>query len=189
VTKPGAARYTHVATNVLRAVTSPVDRLISPGSPPEKPPAWPPSAADPNHLGARIAITSVLHTWGSAMTHHPHVHMIVPGGGLSMAGERWIASKPNFFLPVLVLEALPPRDLEKLAAAHTASKLGFFGAHAYLADNIRRHSPLSWCRCDPTAPPRGAIAAVAPEGRVDLASAFSGAGAPHPALPGNKPSR
>jgi Putative transposase len=104
---------------VLRAVTSPVDRLISPGSPPEKPPAWPPSAADPNHLGARIAITSVLHTWGSAMTHHPHVHMIVPGGGLSMAGERWIAGKPNFFLPVLVLEALPPRDAgEARSRAH-----------------------------------------------------------------------
>jgi hypothetical protein len=56
-------------------------------------------AADPRHLGARIAITSVLHTWGSAITHHPHVHMIVPGGGLSLDGKRWIAAKPNFFLP------------------------------------------------------------------------------------------
>ena len=63
-------------------------------------------AADPKHLGARIAITSVLHTWGSALTHHPHVHMIVPGGGLSLDGERWIACKPNFFLPVLVLSKL-----------------------------------------------------------------------------------
>src|SRR3979490_833522 len=60
-------------------------------------------AADPKHLGARIAITAVLHTWGSAMTHHPHVHMIVPGGGLSADGERWIAARSNFFLPVLVL--------------------------------------------------------------------------------------
>ena len=92
-------------------------------------------AADPKHLGARIAITSVLHTWGSAMTHHPHVHMIVPGGGLSPDGKRWIATKPNFFLPVLVLSKLFRRlMLEKLAAAHKAGKLTFFGAHAHLAD-------------------------------------------------------
>ena len=92
-------------------------------------------AADPKHLGARIAITSVLHTWGSAMTHHPHVHMIVPGGGLSLDGSRWIATKPNFFLPVLVLSKLFRRlMLEKLAAAHAAGKLSFFGAYAHLAD-------------------------------------------------------
>jgi putative transposase/transposase-like zinc-binding protein len=92
-------------------------------------------AADPKHLGARIAITAVLHTWGSAMTHHPHVHMIVPGGGLSADGKRWIAAKPNFLLPVLVLSRLFRRlMLEKLAAAHTAGKLTFFGAHAHLAD-------------------------------------------------------
>ena len=88
-------------------------------------------AADPKHLGARIAITSVLHTWGSAMTHHPHVHMIVPGGGLSSDGSRWISSKPNFFLPVLVLSKLFRRlMLEKLTAAHAAGKLSFFGAQA-----------------------------------------------------------
>jgi hypothetical protein len=63
-------------------------------------------AADPKHLGARIGITAVLHTWGSAMTHHPHVHMVVPGGGLSPGGTRWIATKPNFLLPVLVLSRL-----------------------------------------------------------------------------------
>ena len=92
-------------------------------------------AADPKHLGARIAITAVLHTWGSAMTHHPHVHMIVPGGGLSPDGKRWIATKPNFFLPVLVLSRLFRRlMLEKLAAAHRSGKLTFFGAHAHLAD-------------------------------------------------------
>jgi hypothetical protein len=91
-------------------------------------------AADPKHLGARIAITSVLHTWGSAITHHPHVHMIVPGGGLSPDGERWIAARPNFFLPVLVLSKLFRRlMLDKLAAAHTAGKLVFFGEHAHLA--------------------------------------------------------
>jgi hypothetical protein len=91
-------------------------------------------AADPKHLGARIAITSVLHTWGSAMTHHPHVHMIVPSGGLSQDGKRWIAAKPNFFLPVLVLSKLFRRlMLDKLVAAHTAGKLVFFGEHAHLA--------------------------------------------------------
>jgi hypothetical protein len=92
-------------------------------------------AADPKHLGARIAITSVLHTWGSAMTHHPHVHMIVPGAGISPDGKRWIATRPNFFLPVLVLSRLFRRlMLEKLAAAHEAGRLAFFGAHAHLAD-------------------------------------------------------
>jgi hypothetical protein len=92
-------------------------------------------AADPKHLGAKIGVTSVLHTWGSAMIHHPHVHMIVPGGGLSEDGKRWIAAKPNFFLPVLVLSKLFRRlMLEKLAAAHKAGKLQFFGEHAHLAD-------------------------------------------------------
>src|ERR1700736_3440015 len=91
-------------------------------------------AADPKHLGARIGITSVLHSWGSAMTHHPHVHMIVPGGGLAMDGSRWISCKPNFFLPVLVLSKLFRRlMLEKLLAAHQAGKLQFLGSLAYLA--------------------------------------------------------
>ncbi len=92
-------------------------------------------AADRKHLGARIAITSVLHTWGSAMTHHPHVHMIVPGGGLSMDGARWIACKPNFLLPVRVLSTLFRRlMLERLMAAHQAGRLQFFGTHAHLAN-------------------------------------------------------
>ena len=70
--------------------------------------AWHRSASRPNprHLGANIAITAVLHTWGSAMTHHPHLHMIVPGGGISCDGQRWIACRPNFFLPVLELSKL-----------------------------------------------------------------------------------
>src|SRR5499426_3933926 len=81
-------------------------------------------AADPKRLGARIAITSVLHTWGSAMTHHPHVHMIVPGGGLSPDGSRWIACRPNYFLPVEVLSALFRRlMLSNLRKAHKAGKL------------------------------------------------------------------
>jgi hypothetical protein len=92
-------------------------------------------AADPKHLGARIGITSVLHSWGSAMTHHPHVHMIVPGGGLSMDGSRWISCRPNFFLPVFVLAKLFRRlMLEKLLAAHEVGRLQFFGSLAYLAD-------------------------------------------------------
>jgi hypothetical protein len=92
-------------------------------------------AADPKHLGARIGITAVLHTWGSAMTHHPHVHMIVPGGGLSTDGSRWVACKPGFFLPVRVLSKLFRRlMLEKLAAAHVTGKLRFFGQHADLVD-------------------------------------------------------
>jgi hypothetical protein len=92
-------------------------------------------AADPKRLGARIAITSVLHTWGSAMTHHPHVHMIVPGGGLSQDGSRWIACRPNYFLPVEVLSVLFCRlMLGGLRKAHRAGKLRFFGEHAHLAD-------------------------------------------------------
>jgi Putative transposase/Transposase zinc-binding domain len=91
-------------------------------------------AADPKHLGARIGITAVLHTWGSAMTHHPHLHMIVPGGGLSADGSKWVAGKASFFLPVRVLSKLFRRlMLEKLAAAHAAGKLQFFGEHAHLA--------------------------------------------------------
>ncbi|MEH2487541.1 hypothetical protein V1280_003480 [Bradyrhizobium sp. AZCC 2230] len=65
-------------------------------------------AADPKHLGARIGITSVLHTWGSAMTHHPHVHMIVPGGGISPEGKHWVSCRPRFFLPARALTPVPP---------------------------------------------------------------------------------
>ena len=92
-------------------------------------------AADPKHLGARIGITSVLHTWGSALTHHPHVHMIVPGGGISLDGQRWMSCRPGFFLPVRVLSRLFRRlFLEKLVAAHQAGRLSFFGDHVHLAD-------------------------------------------------------
>jgi Putative transposase/Transposase zinc-binding domain len=90
-------------------------------------------AADPRHLGARLGITSVLHSWGSAMTHHPHIHMIVPGGGLAKDGSGWVSCKPNFCLPVRVLSKLFRRlMLTKLAAAHAAGKLQFFGAYAHL---------------------------------------------------------
>src|SRR5262249_31702215 len=63
-------------------------------------------AADPKHLGAKIGITTVLHTWGSALTHHPHLHMIVPGGGIALDGKRWVSCRPGFFLPVRVLSRL-----------------------------------------------------------------------------------
>lgn len=85
-------------------------------------------AADPKHLGARIGFTAVLHTWGSAMTHHPHVHMIVPGGGISLDGSRWISCRPGFLLPVRVLSRLFRRlFLTGLADAHAAGRLAFFG--------------------------------------------------------------
>ncbi len=91
-------------------------------------------AADPKHLGARIGITSVLHTWGSAMTHHPHVHMIVPGGGLSPDGQRWIAGRPDYLLPVPVLSRLfRGLVLSMLLEAHGEGRLKFFGEHAALA--------------------------------------------------------
>jgi hypothetical protein len=92
-------------------------------------------AADPKHLGARIGILSVLHTWGSAMMHHPHVHMIVPGGGISLDGKSWVSCRPGFFLPVRVLSRLFRRlFLEKLIAAHKAGELQFFGDHTSLAE-------------------------------------------------------
>ena len=103
-------------------------------------------AADPKHLGARIGITAVLHTWGSAMTHHPHVHMIVPGGGIAPDGKRWISSRPAFLLPVRVLGSLFRRlFLTRLMALHQSGKLGFFGHLAQLADKrafLRHVSPV-----------------------------------------------
>src|SRR6516162_3199572 len=92
-------------------------------------------AADPKHLGASIGITAVLHTWGSAMTHHPHLHMIVPGGGISLDRSRWITKRPRFFLPVRVLSKLFRRlMIEKLVAAHAAGQLTFHAAHAALVN-------------------------------------------------------
>ena len=85
-------------------------------------------AADSKRLSAKIGMTSVLHTWGSALTHHPHIHMIVPGGGLSKDGNRWISCKPGFFLHVRVLSRLFRRlFLEGLLALHRAEELAFFG--------------------------------------------------------------
>lgn len=103
-------------------------------------------AADPKHLGVRIGITAVLHTWGSALTHHPHIHMIVPGGGLSLDGERWISARPAFLLPVRVLGALFRRlFLTRLLALYQAGRLAFFGSMAHLAEHrslLRHLSPV-----------------------------------------------
>jgi hypothetical protein len=92
-------------------------------------------AADPRRLGARIGMTSVLHTWGSALTHHPHIHMIVPGGGLSPGGTKWNACRPGFFLPVRVLSRLFRRlFIEGLLALHRTGQLAFFGDLSGLAN-------------------------------------------------------
>src|SRR5690606_32736990 len=103
-------------------------------------------AADPRHLGARIGITAVLHTWGSALTHHPHIHMIVPGGGISPDRARWVSARPAFLLPVRVLGALFRRlFVTRLLALHGASRLRFFGAMTALADRrtfLRHLAPV-----------------------------------------------
>jgi Putative transposase/Transposase zinc-binding domain len=101
-------------------------------------------AADPKHLGARIGLTAVLHTWGSALTHHPHLHIIVPGGGLSRDGSRWIACKPGFFLPVRVLSRLFRRlFLDGLAALHAAGRLAVLGDLAPLAEKCALDAALA----------------------------------------------
>ena len=128
-------------------------------------------AADPKRLGARIGITAVLHTWGSAscrrrasgtMTHHPHVHMIVPGGGLSDDGSRWISSRSNFLVHVNVLARLfRGKFLAMLTEAHAEGRLKFFNTHAGLADKrafkrflapLRRIKWVIYCK-DPFAGP------------------------------------
>src|SRR5205823_5935395 len=92
-------------------------------------------AADPKHLGAQIGLTAVLHTWGSALTHHPHAHSIVPGGGFSPDRQHWIACRPGFFLSVRVLSRLFRRlFLEKLTTAYNADRLEFFADQAALAE-------------------------------------------------------
>ena len=92
-------------------------------------------AADPRHLGARIGITAVLHSWGSALTHHPHIHMIVPGGGISLDAQRWVSSRPAFLLPVRVLGSLFRRlFLTRLLELPAAGQLRLFGKQAEFAD-------------------------------------------------------
>lgn len=103
-------------------------------------------AADPKHLGAEIGFVAVLHTWGQTLQHHPHLHCVVPGGGIAPDGETWIACRPGFFLPVKVLSRLfRRRFLDLLADAFAAGSLAFFGDLAGLgdADAFRDHlAPL-----------------------------------------------
>src|SRR3546814_9853102 len=103
-------------------------------------------AADPKHLGARIGISAVLHTWGSALTHHPHIHLIVPGRGISRDGTLWISARPAFLLPVRVLVALFRRlFLTRLRALHDREQLALFGSLTPLADRrafLRHLSPV-----------------------------------------------
>ncbi len=83
--------------------------------------------ADPRHLGGKLGFIAILHTWGQTLTHHPHIHCLVPGGALSVDGQRWIACRPRFFLPIPVLSLLFRRlFLDRLRAAHTAGQLRFF---------------------------------------------------------------
>ena len=107
-------------------------------------------AIDPRHLGVRIGFTSVLHTWGSAMTHHPHLHIIAPGGGLSPDGARWIACRPGFFLPVRVLSRLFRRlFLEGISSLHTTGRLAFHGDLADLTEADAFAALLApWRRAD-----------------------------------------
>ena len=142
-------------------------------------------AADPKHLGARVGLTAVLHTWGSALTHHPHVHVIVPGGGLSPDGSRWIACKPGFFLPVRVLSRLFRRlFLEGLAALHMAGRPAFLGDLAPLADQrafdaVLTRARRTECRVGgdvaiptPHRPGRAGFPHPVLHGRVSLAAAY-----------------
>jgi hypothetical protein len=127
-------------------------------------------AADPKHLGAKIGITSVLHTWGSAMTHHPHVHMIVPGGGPSADGSQWVPCRKTFFLPVRVLSRLFRRlFLDGLLRLHRDDRLAFFGDKAGLADRsafdaflepLRRSEWVVYAR-EPFAGPEAVLAYLA----------------------------
>jgi hypothetical protein len=90
-------------------------------------------AADPKHLGAEIGFLAVLHTWGQALTHHPHLHVLVPGGGIAPDGNSWISCRPGFFLPIRVLSRLfRGLLLHYLDKAFTAGALSFFSAHRHL---------------------------------------------------------
>jgi hypothetical protein len=111
-------------------------------------------AGDPRHLGGRIGLTAVLHTWGSALTHHPHAHIIVPGGGVSLkpapaqaGGQHWIVCRPGFFLSVRVLSSLFRRlFLEALTAAYQAGRLEFFADQAVLAESTAFQARLAALR-------------------------------------------
>lgn len=107
--------------------------------------------ADPRHLGGELGFIAILHTWGQTLTHHPHIHCLVPGGALSAGGQRWIACRPRFFLPIPVLSLLFRRlFLERLQTAHAAGRLQFFGSLTDLGtksafdDALRPMRKKSW---------------------------------------------
>jgi hypothetical protein len=145
-------------------------------------------AADPRHLGAQIGATLVLHTWGSALTHHPHVHGIVPGGGLSLDRSRWVACKPGFFLPVRVLSRLfRRRFLEELEATYRRGRLRFFGEYTGLNDVTAFAEWLAPMRaCEwvvyakrPFAGPKAVLAYLSRRGRQRKATILARACKPH----------
>src|SRR5260221_1500129 len=121
--------------------------------------------SDPRRLGARIGVTAVLHAWASALTHHPHVHMVVTGGGLSFDGARWVASRANFLVHVNVLARLfRGKMLAMLMDAHDANQLEFFNTHAGLADKktfkrfiapLRRIRWVVYCKAPFAGPEQG----------------------------------
>src|SRR6266571_4566261 len=101
-------------------------------------------AADPKHLGAEIGFIAILHTWGQNLLHHPHLHCVVPGGGLSVDGQRWISCRPGFFLPVRVLSRLFRRlFLQQLRQAFDRGELQFFHSLEALQDPHEFHSYLA----------------------------------------------
>ncbi|PZR71630.1 MAG: IS91 family transposase [Candidatus Dormiibacter spiritus] len=105
------------------------------------------AAADPKHLGAEIGVVAVLHTWGQNLHHHPHVHCVIPGGGLSLDGQRWVACRPGFFLPVRILSRLFRRlFLDRLRDAFEAGQLRFFNDLAGVADPAAFHARLAELR-------------------------------------------
>jgi hypothetical protein len=104
-------------------------------------------AADPKHLGAEIGFLAVLHTWGQNLLHHPHIHCLVPGGGIAPDGQSWVACRPGFFLPVTVLSRLfRGLFLHDLQRAFTAGELNFFSAHRHLYEPaaFRRYLAPTW---------------------------------------------
>ena len=134
-------------------------------------------AADRKHLGARIGATLVLHTWGSALTHHPHVHGIVPGGGLAPDSKSWVARPVGFFLPVRVLSRLMRRRfIEELLRLHQSGRLRFFGELAPLAcrswSSSRCPNPHSVCALNTCV---GVLRGFLPRGLYDTCPQVGGA--------------
>lgn len=104
-------------------------------------------AADPKHLGAEIGFLGVLHSWGQSLTHHPHLHFLVPGGGIAPDGESWIPCRPGFVLPVPVLSCMfRGLFLRALEKAFIAGELNFFSAHRHLHEPaaFRRYLAPAW---------------------------------------------